>query len=118
MLAVSPFLNWVNVLGGGMLGIEGDGKIILILCLCVSGGLVVELAINKRSVTSVILAQALGTIACLWMVGEVWRVRAIRESPDIRDNIFGQMLATQVSPGAGLILGCSAGSGWQLPLHF
>jgi hypothetical protein len=111
LLAVSPFLNWVNILGGGMLGIEGDGKIILILCVCVGGGLVAELAINKRAVTSAIVAQALGTIACLWMVGEVWRVRAIRESPDIRDNIFGRMLATQVSPGAGLILGMLGGLG-------
>jgi hypothetical protein len=45
------------------------------------------------------------------MVGEVWRVRAIRESPDIRDSIFGQMLTTQVSPGAGLILGMLGGLG-------
>ena len=111
VLAVSPFLTWVNILGGGMLGIEGDGKIILVLCLCVGGGLVAELGINKRSVASVFLAQALGTVACLWMVGEVWRVRAIRESPEIRNNMFGQMLAIQVSPGAGLILGMLGGLG-------
>ena len=111
VLAVSPFLNWVNILGGGMMGIEGDGKIVLILCLCVGGGLVAELAIKKRSVASVIVAQAWGTIACLWMLGEVWRVQAIRASPDIRDNIFGEMLATQVSPGAGLILGMLGGLG-------
>ena len=75
VLAVSTLLNWVSIFGGGMMGIEGgDGKIVLILCLCVGGGLVAELAIKKRSVASVIVAQAWGTIACLWMLGEIWRV--------------------------------------------
>lgn len=111
VLTISPFFNWVTILAGGVSGIQGDGKIVAIISLVLSILLGVELAVNKRAVTSVLLAQAWGTVAGLWMVGEVLRVGAIAKAPEIRDNIFGQMLATQVSPGAGLFLGMIGGIG-------
>ena len=33
------------------------------------------------------------------------------KSPEVRDDLFGQMLATQVGPGAGLFLGMLGGIG-------
>jgi hypothetical protein len=39
------------------------------------------------------------------MVGLIWRVGAIFDNPDIRDNLFADMLASQVAPGGGLYLG-------------
>jgi hypothetical protein len=111
ILAISPCLTWVTIMGGGMLGIEGDGKIVLILTLVLGVGLGIDLLIYRWASVSVLLAQAWGTIASLWMVGEIWRVFAIRQSPETHDNMFGQMFALQISPGVGLFVGLFGGLG-------
>ncbi len=111
VLAISPFFNWVTIFAGGMSGIQGDGKSVAIISLVIGVLLAVELAVNKRAVTFVLLAQAWGTVAGLWMIGEILRVGAIAKAPEMRDNPFGQMFATQVGPGAGLFLGMISGIG-------
>ena len=111
VLAISPFFNWVTIFAGGVSGIQGDGKIVAVISLVIGVLLGIELAFNKRAVTSVLLAQAWGTVAALWMVGEVLRVGAFAKAPEMRDNPFGLMLVTQVGPGAGLFLGMIGGIG-------
>ena len=57
------------------------------------------------------MAQGLGTIAAFWMAGQVWGILAFRQSPEIHGNMFGQMMALQLTPGAGLFVGLLSGIG-------
>ena len=53
ILAISPCLVWVTIMGGGLLGIEGDGKFLLFVTLGLGVGLGVELQVFQASILSV-----------------------------------------------------------------
>ena len=109
ILALSPLFKWVNFGGGGVTGISGDGKIVLgvsVLCIILYPAAVFS---RKQLVPVSLGVGAWGTVALFWMAGLIWKVGSIWGSPDVQDNLFATILATQVSPGAGLYLGLIGG---------
>ena len=105
LLALSPLFKWMKFGSGGVIGIRGDGKIVLaatVLALLTFGVPVLA----KRQFGSLLLAsQAWASVAVFWMAGLIWKVGGIFDDPDISDNPFAGILASQVSPGSGLYLG-------------
>ena len=105
LLALSPLFMWIKFGSGGVIGIRGDGKIVLavtVLAMLAFGVAV----LGKKHFPSLLLAsQAWASIAVFWMAGLIWRVGGVFDAPEIRDNPFVGMLASQVSPGGGLYLG-------------
>jgi len=62
--------------------------------------------LRKKRIRSLLLAsQAWASIAAFWMAGLIWKAGGMFDDPEIRDNPFAGMLASQVSPGSGLYLG-------------
>jgi len=109
VLALSPLFIWIKLGAGGVTGISGDGKIVLGVSI-LAMATYVAVVVKGKWITPVFLAvQAWGTLAVFWMGALVWKVGSILDSPDIKDNPFGALFATQVSPGAGLYLGLIGG---------
>ncbi len=109
ILALSTLFKWVNFGAGGVIGISGDGKIVLgvtVLSIVLCAAAVFT---RKRLVVVSLGVGAWGTVAMFWMGGLIWKVGSILESPDVKDNPFAAIFATQVSPGAGLYLGLIGG---------
>jgi len=109
ILALSTLFKWVNFGAGGVTGISGDGKIVLgvtVLSIVLYAAAVFT---RKRLVAVSLGVGAWGTVAMFWMGGLIWKVGSILESPDVKDNPFAAIFATQVSPGAGLYLGLIGG---------
>ncbi len=109
LLGLSPFFKWMNFLTGGIIGLSGDGKILL--AVTVIGAIAYLSAIIKRKwVIPVILGvQAWGTLAVFWMGALLWKIGSIFDSPNLQDSPFAAIFATQLSPGAGLYLGLIGG---------
>lgn len=109
VLALSPLFKWINVGGGGVTGISGDGKIVLgvtVVAIIVYAGAVFT---RKRLIAVSLGVGAWGTVALFWMGGLIWKVGSVLDSPGVEDNPFATILATQISPGAGLYLGLIGG---------
>jgi len=105
LLALSPLFKWVNFGSGGVTGISGDGKIVLGLTVAAMTACGTAMA-KERWLTPVLLGvQSWGTLAVFWMGALIWKVGSILGSGDMKDNPFAALLATQISPGAGLYLG-------------
>jgi hypothetical protein len=105
VLAVSPLFKWMNFGSGGVIGLKGDGKIVLGITL-VAIGICIAVLINPKWLKAGVLAvQAWGTVAVFWMAALIWEVGSVFDSSDIKDNPFAGLLAMQISPGAGLYLG-------------
>jgi DNA-directed RNA polymerase subunit RPC12/RpoP len=105
LLAISPLFKWINFGSGGVIGLSGDGKIVLAITLFAIG-ISVAAFVKQKCLTPVLLGvQAWGTVAAFWMGGLIWKVASVFDSAAIKDNPFAGLLAIQVSPGAGLYLG-------------
>jgi hypothetical protein len=109
VLALSPLFKWINFGAGGVTGISGDGKIVLgVTVVCAILFALVAFA-RKRLVPVSLGVGAWGIVALFWMGALIWKVGSITDSPEIKDNPFAAIFATQVSPGAGLYLGLIGG---------
>lgn len=105
LLALSPLFKWVKFGSGGIIGIRGDGKIVLAVTLLALVGFGASI-LRKKEIRSLLLAsQAWASIAAFWMAGLIWKAGGMFDDPEIRDNPFAGILASQVGPGSGLYLG-------------
>lgn len=109
VLALSPFFTWVKFGAGGVTGLAGDGKILLGLTVIVGAAFAAAIVKDKWLTPALLSTQGWGTIAFLWMGALIWNFGSILESPDMQDNPFATLFATQISPGAGLYLGLVGG---------
>ena len=105
VLAVSPLFKWINFASGGVIGLKGDGQIVLGITLVAIGICIAVLIKPKWLKAGVLAVQAWGTVAVFWMAALIWKVGSVFDSSDIKDNPFAGLLASQISPGAGLYLG-------------
>jgi hypothetical protein len=105
VLGLSPFFKWVNFASGGVIGLKGDGKIVLGITLLAIAICVAVLLKPECFKAGVLVVQAWGTVAVFWMAALIWKVGSIFDSSDIKNNPFAGLLATQISPGAGLYVG-------------
>jgi len=105
VLAVSPLLCWINFASGGVIGLKGDGKIVLGITLVAIAICVAVLIKPRWRQAGVVAVQAWGTVAVFWMAALIWKVGSVFDLADVQDNPFAGLLATQISPGAGLYLG-------------
>ena len=105
VLAVSPLFKWMNFASGGVIGLKGDGQIVLGITLVAIGICTAVLIKPKWLKAGVLAVQAWGTVAVFWMTALIWKVGSVFDSSDIKDNPFAGLLASQISPGAGLYLG-------------
>jgi prepilin-type processing-associated H-X9-DG protein len=109
ILALSPLFRWISFGAGGVMGISGDGKIVMGVTV-VSIILFALAVFARKGLAAVSLGVgAWGTVVMFWMGGLIWKVGSIFDSPDVKSNPFAAILATQVSPGAGLYLGLIGG---------
>ena len=109
VLALSPLFKWINFGAGGVTGISGDGKIVLgVTVVCAILFALVAFA-RKRLLPVSLGVGAWGIVAMFWMGALIWKVGSFTDSPEIKDNPFAAIFATQVSPGAGLYLGLIGG---------
>ena len=102
VLAVSPLFKWINFASGGVIGLKGDGQIVLGITLVAIGICIAVLIKPKWLKAGVLAVQAWGTVAVFWMTALIWKVGSVFDSSDIKDNPFASLLASQISPGAGL----------------
>jgi DNA-directed RNA polymerase subunit RPC12/RpoP len=119
LLDLSPLFRWMNFGSGGVVGlVTGGGQIILCANL-VATAVYITAMIRRKWLTPVILGvQAWGTLAFFWMGILIWKVGSILNSSDVKANPFAGLLATQISPGAGLYLGLIGGLGVAGALGF
>lgn len=109
ILGFSPLFKWINFGTGGVIGLSGDGKIVLGVTIFAMAGYITA-SIKQKWITPVSLGiQAWGTLAVFWMGALIWKVGSIVDSLDMKDNPFAAIFATQISPGAGLYLGLVGG---------
>lgn len=109
ILALSPLFKWVNFGTGGVTGISGDGKIVLGITIVSAIAFAIAVFTHKRIAEASLVVGAWGTVALFWMGGLIWKVGSLLNSPDVQDNPFAAILASQVSPGTGLYLGLVGG---------
>ena len=106
VLGVSPLFNWINLpIVGGVIGLKGDGKIVLAITLVAIAISIAAIIKPKWLKPGLLTVQAWGTVAVFWMAALIWQVGTIGDSLDVKDNPFAGLLATMISPGAGLYLG-------------
>jgi len=105
LLAISPFFKWMQFGSGGVIGIRGDGKIILAVTVLTLLGFGVGVVAKKQSRSLLLGSQAWASVALFWMAGLIWKAGGMFDDPEIRDNPIAGMLASQISPGSGLYLG-------------
>jgi hypothetical protein len=116
VLSLSPFFTWVKFGAGGVTGLAGDGKILLGLTVIAGAAFAVAIIKGKWLMPALLAAQGWGTITAFWMGSLIWKVGSILDSPEMKDNPFAAIFATQIGPGAGLYLGLIGGSRLPLPL--
>lgn len=109
VLALSPLFKWVSFGGGGVTGISGDGKIVLGVTAVAIVAYATAVFTSKMLIAVALGVGAWGTVALFWMGGLIWKVGSVLDSPDVEDNPFAAIIATQVSPGPGLYLGLIGG---------
>lgn len=110
ILALSPFFKWVNFGAGGVTGLAGDGKIVLVATVIGSTAYLAAI-VRRKWLTPVFLGvQAGGTLAVFWMGALLWKIGSITNLSNMEDNPFAAMFAAMlISPGAGLYLGLIGG---------
>lgn len=105
IMGVSPLFKWINFATGGMIGLKGDGKIVLGITAAAMAIYIAAIFKQKWYTIAVLMVQAWATVAIFWMGAIVWKVGSIFDLPDVKDNPFAGLLVSQISPGAGLYLG-------------
>jgi hypothetical protein len=109
VLGLSPFFKWINFGSGGVTGISGDGKIVLGLSVLAIAAYIAVLVKRKWITPAFLGVQAWGTLAVFWMGSLIWKIGSLLNSPDLKDNPLAALIASQISPGAGLYLGLVGG---------
>ena len=110
LLALSPLFKWINFAAGGVTGLSGPiGKIVLGITLVAMAVYIAAMARQKWLTPVCLGVQALATVAVFWMGTLIWKIGSILDSPGMKDNPLAALIATQISPGAGLYLGLIGG---------
>jgi len=109
LLAISPFFKWINFGSGGVIGLNGDDKIVLGVTVVAMAAYITVMIKQKWLLSLFLGVQAWGTLAMIWMGSLIWKVGSILGSSEMKGNPFAAMFATQISPGAGLYLGLIGG---------
>ena len=104
ILGVSAFFPWVRVGLGGVVGIAGDGKVVLAASVCCLGLYILGHWGERIREASRLVCGAWGTVAAVWHGALLWRLSTLADSRVIGDPI-GNVLATQFGPGSGLYIG-------------
>jgi hypothetical protein len=94
LLGLSPLFKWINFGSGGLIGLNGNGKIVLGMSL-IAMAVYIRTVIKQKWLTLGILGvQAWGTLAVFWMGALIWKVGSILNSSDMEDNPFAGLFAT------------------------
>lgn len=110
LAGLSPFFKWVNIGGGGMTGIAGDGRILLAITAVASVAFVVAVTTKQFMLPLMLAVQVWGMIVLFWMGGLFWKLSSIANQTEVKDNLFAAMLSTiLISPGLGLYIGLIGG---------
>lgn len=110
LLLLAPFFVWIRFGAGGVTGLAGDGKILLVVTLLTGSGYVAAILMGRWLVPSLLVLQAWGTLATIWMAALIWRCSAIANQASETGNAFAALFASQITPGAGLYLGLIGGA--------
>jgi hypothetical protein len=109
-LFLSPFFRWINIGMGGVTGLSGDGKILLVATAIGAFAYLSTLITRKLIADLLLLVQAYGTVAAFWMGALIWKVGSLPQSPELEDSPFAAALSSAlVSPGTGLYIGFVGG---------
>ncbi|MBN2578960.1 MAG: hypothetical protein JXB10_08210 [Pirellulales bacterium] len=109
LLGLSPLFRWINFATGGLIGLSGDGKILLGITILAMSVYITAVIKQKWLMPVILSVQAWGTLTVFWMGALIWKVGSILNSSEIKDNPFAALFASQISPGAGLYLGLIGG---------
>ncbi len=105
LMIISSFMNWLSILGGGISGLNGDGKYFLLASL-ISGGVLLYAHIKRQwRFWLLAVVQAWGVFAIVWMATLIWKVSTIFDASDLKDNPFATLFSSQVGAGPGLYFG-------------
>jgi len=77
LLGVSPLFKWVNFANGGVIGLKGDGKIVLGITVLAIAICLAVLFKAKWFKAGVLAVQAWGTVAVFWMAALIWKVGSL-----------------------------------------
>jgi hypothetical protein len=122
-ICLAATLPWVEILSGGISGLQGDGRILLGISLLVCTILGLSFGPLKRHrAAALITCLAWGTFCIAWMFSIIWTIacgfpdtdstRDVGSTPDIGDafaNALAAAISTQVQPGFGLYVGAIGG---------
>ncbi len=108
-LALSSFMPWARVLGGGVSGIQGDGKIVLALSIAAIIAGIVAFVRTCWFAPIAALCMAWGTVAAVWMGILLYKTSTVATPNELRGNPFAVMFSAQLGPGLGLYVGLIAG---------
>lgn len=109
LLLMSPFFRWINFGNGGILGISGDGKILLALTAIALIGYTLVIFRSKQAIYTLIAIQCWGIITVFWMGSIIWEISNLFSTNDLNNNPFAFLLSSQIGPGSGLYLGLLGG---------
>jgi hypothetical protein len=116
LLCLSPFFKWVSIGAGGITGLAGDGKIMLVISIVAVIAFVVYLVQKKHLLRLLLPVQAWGLVTSIWMSMILWHMSIATQALEAEGSPFaGFLAAVMISPGEGLYLGliggiCLAGS--------
>jgi hypothetical protein len=105
VLAASPLFRWISFGSLGIIGLKGDGKIVLAVTLIAIAIFIAGLIKPRCLKPAVLAVSAWATVAALWMAALIWKVSSVFDVAGEEDNPFAALLIAQISPGAGLYLG-------------
>lgn len=112
LLAISPLFKWVNFGSGGMIGIAGDGKIVLGISIALIAAFVAVFIKRLWITVTFFVIQAWGIVVLFWMGTLFYRISTVTTT--IQENMDGNMFAgafsMMLSPGAGLYIALLGGS--------
>lgn len=106
LICLSPFFKWISVGAGGVTGLAGDGKVLLVISLVAVGAF--GCAISKKAWMTPLLSvvQGWGVIVVFWMGSLLWKLSTLASQSAVEENVFAAMFSTMlISPGVGLYLG-------------
>ena len=109
VVCISPFFKWVNFGAGGVSGLAVDGKIVLAATVIAAIAYWWSVARGRWRVPLFLLVQSWGTLVVIWMAKLIGQTTPSLDAPEVKDNPFAVLMASQVGPGAGLYLGLVGG---------
>lgn len=110
LVCLAPFFKWISIGAGGMIGLAGDGKFLLVVTTFAVAAFVVSIARKNLMIQMILPVQLWGIVVAFWMGGLLWKLSSLSAEDNVKDNLFAAMLSTMlVSPGIGLYIGLVGG---------